>query len=130
MAENTVTKSGSTDSVAEPTSEAPLYQPPFDIFETDTELTLYGDLPGAEQKDLDVRYEDEQLTIQAKVAPRSDDVTMLRQEYGVGNYYRRFLVGESIDTEKITAELNRGVLIIHLPKAEAAKPKRIQVKAV
>lgn len=114
----------------EPTSQAPRYAPRFDIVETENELTLQGDMPGVKESDLDVRYEDDRLVISGKVTPRQQGVAFLRQEYGVGDYYRTFSIGESIDTEKITAELHNGVLVVHLPKTEVAKPKRIAVKAV
>jgi HSP20 family molecular chaperone IbpA len=130
MAETTLTKPRGAQSNAERTREAPIYQPRFDIVETDNELTLYGDMPGVEESHLDIRYENEQLSIDGKVPPRNEDVTFLRQEYGVGDFHRSFTIGESIDNEKITAEVHNGVLVVHLPKAEAVKPKRIAVKAV
>jgi HSP20 family protein len=119
-----------TQTAAEPTRQWPIYQPRFDIVETEDELTLYGDLPGVGNDQLDVRYENEQLIIHGKTQPRTDDVKFLRQEYGVGDFHRTFVIGESIATEKISAEMHNGVLIVHLPKAEAAKPKRIHVKVV
>jgi HSP20 family molecular chaperone IbpA len=106
------------------------YTPRFDICETEDELILYGDLPGVEAGDLDIRFEDKELAIHGKVAPRQVDPRRIREEYGVGDFYRTFTVGESIEAAKINAELKNGVLTIHLPKAEAAKPKRIEVKAV
>jgi len=116
-------------SEAEPTRQSPAYQPRFDIVETENELTLYGDLPGVDEQGLDIRYEDEQLMIHGKVPPRHADVPFLRQEYGVGDFQRTFRIGESIDSDQITAELKNGVLAIRLPKSQAAKPRRIEVKA-
>ena len=55
---------------------------------------------------------------------------MLRQEYQLGDFYRSFRIGESIDAAKIHAELNNGVLTVHLPKSVAAQPRRIEVKAL
>jgi HSP20 family protein len=115
---------------AEPTRQAPMFTPRFDIVETDEELTLYGDLPGVRQEQIDLRYEDEQLVIRGKVADRLEGITFLRQEYGVGDFYRAFTIGETIDAGKINAEMRNGVLTVHLPKTEAVKPRRIEVKAV
>lgn len=130
MNESNVATSRKSQPEPEPTREAPIYQPRFDIVENEQELTLFGDLPGLEQHQLDVRYENEQLIIHGKVDGRSDDVKYLRQEYGVGDFHRTFVIGESIDATKITAEVHQGVLTIHLPKSEAVKPKRIEVKSV
>ncbi|TWU43486.1 Spore protein SP21 [Novipirellula aureliae] len=129
MTDTTLTPPKPAQVEAERTSQTPVYRPGFDILESENELTLYGDMPGVEDKDLDIRYENERLTIQGKVPARNESETMLRQEYGIGDYERTFMIGESIDAEKISAEIHNGVLIVHLPKTEAVKPKRIEVKA-
>jgi HSP20 family molecular chaperone IbpA len=77
-----------------------------------------------------VRYENEQLYISGRVTIRNEGLQVLRQEYGVGDFQRTFTIGESIDPQAISAEVHNGVLVVHLPKSEAAKPKRIAVKAV
>jgi HSP20 family protein len=130
MAEETLTETRPTAAGAEPTRQLPTYQPLFDILENENELTLYGDLPGVGQDDLDVKYENEQLIIRGRVKTRNEGLGVLRQEYGIGDFQRVFAIGESIDPEAISAELHNGVLIVHLPKAEDAKPKRIAVKAI
>jgi HSP20 family molecular chaperone IbpA len=104
------------------------YSPRIDICETDHELVLFADLPGVRSEDLDIRYENRELTIHGKVQPRNEDVKFLYAEYGVGDFYRTFTVGEMIDAEKIAAELHNGVLTLHLPKTEKVKPRRIEVK--
>ncbi len=113
----------------ERTRGAVTYTPRCDIFETEDELLLCADLPGVEPGDVDVRYENGKLTIYGKCAPRQEGVNYLGYEYGVGDYYRAFTIGEAIDSDKIAAELKHGVLTVHLPKTEAVKPKRIAVKA-
>jgi len=104
------------------------FRPRFDIWETEHELVLCGDMPGVSPADLEVRFENKELTIHGKAPARHQDVEMLYSEYGVGDFYRSFTIGEAIDTEKISAEMKDGVLTLHLPKAEAVKPRRIEIK--
>ncbi len=115
--------------VAERTRNAVTYTPRFDIVETEGELVLYGDLPGVSKDSLDVRFENGQLTVQGKVEPRHVDHEFIDGEYGIGDFYRSFTISEYIDAEKISAELRNGVLTLHLPKAEAVRPRKIAVKA-
>lgn len=105
------------------------YQPRFDIWEGDDELILYGDLPGVEHDDLDIQFENRQLTIHGKVNCCHDGEGYLYSEYGVGDFQRTFMIGEAINSEAISAELHDGVLTLHLPKSDHAKPRRIEVKA-
>ncbi len=130
MAESTLSQTIPTASRPEPTRQRPVFQPRFDIIENENELTLYGDLPGVKQDDIDIRYETEQLIIRGRVADRNESIDVLRQEYGVGDFQRVFTIGESIDADGINAEIHSGVLVVHLPKTEAVMPKRIAVKAV
>jgi len=105
------------------------YSPRIDIWETDEELVLYADLPGVSPEDLDIQFENRELRIHGKVRPRHEYVNFLYGEYGIGDFYRTFTVGETIDSQKIFAELSNGVLTLHLPKTEAVRPRRIEVKA-
>ena len=118
----TPTRSGDRQQTVRPT-----YTPRFDIWEGEQELVLYGDLPGVEPDDLEVQFENHQLMIRGRVRPRNEGVNYLYAEYDVGDFHRTFTIGETIDTERISAELHNGVLTLHLPKSEAAKPRRIQV---
>ncbi len=120
---------GTEVTTAERTRSGQTYSPRFDILETDEELVLYGDLPGVEPEGLDIRFENHELTVHGKVEPRHDDINFLYGEYGIGDFYRSFSIGETVDSGKITAELKNGVLTLHLPKTESAKPRRIEVKA-
>jgi HSP20 family molecular chaperone IbpA len=126
---DTLTKKETPDEVtrAEQTYGG-VISPRFDIWETDDELVLYGDLPGVAPDDLDIQFENRALTIHGKVDVRHENVNFLYGEYGVGDFYRSFTVGEAVDAANISAELNNGVCIIHLPKSEAAKPRRIEIK--
>ena len=104
------------------------YVPRFDIWEGRDELLLYGDLPGATPDNLDIRFENGELTIHGKVSPRHENLEFLYGEYGIGDFHRTFTIGEAIDSGKISAEMHNGVLTLHLPKSEKVKPRRIEVK--
>jgi HSP20 family molecular chaperone IbpA len=129
MTDTLVTKdNGEGLATVERTRGGPTYTPRVDILETEAELRVFADLPGVQAEDLDIRFEDHELTIHGKVASRHADVEPLLSEYGIGDFYRTFRIGESIDATKISADLNNGVLTLHLPKTEKVKPRRIEVK--
>lgn len=110
--------------------EGARYTPRFDVVETADEVTLYGDLPGVQPGDLEITFENQELVIHGKVSPRwGAGNRYWAREYGVGDFHRTFAVSAGIDAQKIQAELTNGVLALHLPKAEAIKPRRIQVNA-
>lgn len=112
----------------QPTKPGLVYRPNVDILESEHELTLVTDVPGVDRESLDIDFADGVLTVQARVAPRyGTNQRFLLREYGIGNFYRSFQVDEQIDVDKISAEYADGVLRIHLPKAEAAKPRKIAV---
>jgi HSP20 family protein len=124
-----VKQAGRTELAApERTRGGATYTPRVDIYETENELTLYADMPGVKTEDLDMRFENRELVVHGKVTPRHEGVQFLYGEYGVGDFYRTFAIGEAIDGGKISAELKNGVLTVHLPKSEAVKPRRIAVK--
>jgi HSP20 family molecular chaperone IbpA len=131
MAEPTVpsTREESTAAPRETTRMQEQYiQPPVDIFEQGDGLTVVADLPGVTAEDLDVRVEQGILTLQAKaktVLPGEP----YYQEYQLVNFFRQFQLSDQVDVGNISADLKNGVLSLHLPKSEAAKPRRIQVKA-
>jgi HSP20 family protein len=113
----------------ERTRGATYYQPRVDIFETETELTLYADVPGVKADDVELRYERGELVLQARPERRAHAGLALLREYAEGDYFRVFQIHESIDSEKIEAECKNGVLTVHLPKAETAKPRQVRVKS-
>lgn len=131
MAENTsmTTQPRADLKQAESTRSNVYFSPRVDIFETDQELVLYADVPGATANDIELRFENGELILQGKIAPRSHPGHCLLQEYDVGDFYRVFQVHESIDASRIEAENKNGVLIVHLPKEEKARPKQVKVKA-
>lgn len=112
------------------TPRAWTYRPNVDIFETADELLLLADMPGADGDSIDVALESGILTIQAQVPSRSRaGARGLLHEFGVGNFHRRFEVDETLDPEAVTAEYRDGTLTVHLPKAKAARRRRIPVSA-
>ena len=105
----------------------PMFSPNVDILENADELTLVADVPGVAPDSIDIQYEQGELTLRGKVAPRGEQRSFLLNEYGVGDFYRVFQLGEGVDNSKISAEVASGVLTVHLPKVERVKPRKIEV---
>jgi len=115
---------------AERTRSGITYRPVVDIVENNDELLIYADMPGVKPDSIDIHFEDRTLTIHGRVEPRQGEkTTYLLQEYGVGDFHRVFQVSEVIDATKITAEYTNGVLMLQLPKVEAVRPRKIEVRA-
>lgn len=122
-------ESGTPERVPERVSERPAAVPRVDLFENDEELLLVADLPGVKKDGLDVQFHDGTLSIEGRRNPTHEQAALLRREYQTTDFVRHFLVPEGIDVGKIAAELRNGTLTLHLPKAEAAKPRKIAVRA-
>jgi HSP20 family protein len=106
------------------------FRPLVDIFESKDELTLLVDMPGVSADALDIHVEGDELAIAGRVRPTEyEGLKPLHVEYGVGGYYRRFTVGETIDRDGIKAQMRNGVLALRLPKTEQARVRRIAVQA-
>ena len=101
--------------------------PPVDIFENDEGLVVVADLPGVDKADMEVQVENNVLTMKAKSAGIIP-VDPQYREYQLLNFFRQFQLSDAVDQERIKAELKHGVLILHLPKKEQAKPKQITVQ--
>jgi HSP20 family molecular chaperone IbpA len=85
-------------------------------------------MPGVPEDSIDINFQDGMLTIHGKASPRQpEETTFLLTEYGIGDFHRTFRVSEKVDASKISAEYRDGVLILHLPKAESHKPRKIAV---
>lgn len=115
-------------SKSESTRSVPIFVPPVDIYESANELTLLADMPGVPIENVDIDLKEDQLTIRGTATAEENTGTALLREYAVGDYYRQFTVSNVIDREKIEASMKDGVLKLVLPKAEAAKPRKIEVK--
>lgn len=107
-----------------------LFRPQVDIVETGEELVLVADLPGVKNDAIDIDFEDGLLTIHGRAESRyPENARFLLSEYATGDYHRTFRIGEQIDASRIRAEAAGGVLTVHLPKAEAVKPRKIAVQS-
>ena len=104
------------------------YVPQVDIYETKEGLWLWADMPGVDEKSLNVHLDNGVLTIEGQVdVTEYDNVSPLYTEYNVGNYVRRFTLSNDVDSDRIVARMQHGVLALEIPKAESAKPRRIAV---
>jgi HSP20 family protein len=116
--------------LSEPASNRP-WAPEVDIYETENELVVKADLPDVEAKDIDVKVENQTLTIagERKFESKSTDKGYHRIERAYGNFMRSFSVPNTFDTDKINASFKNGVLTVSLTKKEAAKPRQIKIEA-
>jgi HSP20 family protein len=129
MAENTTHALPQTEQGRpESTRGGSFFTPRVDIYETDNELLLFADLPGVRPEDVDLRYERGALVLHGRVRPRNRPEQFYQWEYDEGDFYRVFQIHESIDGTRIEAECKNGVLTVHLPKAEAVRPRQVKVR--
>lgn len=111
----------------EPVRARPAVAPRVDIYENRQEFLVVTDLPGVIAEDLGIQVENAELTLEA--TRRSPvEGALLFGEYREADYRRSFLLPQGIDRDKIDAELKDGVLRLHLPKADALRPRQIQVR--
>ncbi len=101
-------------------------RPAVNIVETDEGLILTAEIPGAAKEGLDVNVEKGILTISAPVSLPSPGIPAYR-EFELASYYRQFSIPESLDHEKAKAEYSNGILTLRVPKAEVARPRKIEV---
>ena len=112
----------------ESTIPARTFVPITDIFETDQALTLKLEMPGVAKDRVEVRVENDVLTIEGHIDfGVYENLRPLYTEYNVGNYARTFQLSSTIEQDAISAALKDGVMTLVLPKVERAKPRTIQV---
>lgn len=99
--------------------------PAVDIYETEDGLTLVADVPGLSEKSLNISIDQGILTIEGEATAGMGEFHY--REFAMSGYWRQFQLPETLDPEKAHAEVKHGVLTLHMPKAEAAKPKRISI---
>ncbi len=105
------------------------WAPPVDIYETEHELVVKADLPDVDPKDLDIRVENNILTIRGerKFEKKVSEENYLRVERSYGSFARSFTLANTVNSDAIKAEYQNGVLTLSIPKREEAKPKQIKV---
>src|SRR5258708_26559284 len=105
------------------------WAPAVDIYETENELVVKADLPDVNPQDLDIRVENNILTIRGerKFDSKAHEDNYLRIERAYGSFSRSFSLANSVKSESIQADSHNGVLTLSLPKREEAKPKQIKV---
>ena len=105
------------------------WAPAVDIYETENELVVKADLPDVNPQDLDIRVENNILTIRGerKFENKVNEENYLRVERAYGSFSRSFSLANSVKSEAIKAEYHDGALTLSIPKREEAKPKLIKV---
>ena len=112
----------------EPTMPTRAFLPTTDIFETEDALTLVLEMPGVDRGNIDESVENGVLTVEGRINfDKYEGLQPVYSEYNVGPYRRSFRISSRIDQDKIKAEIRDGVITLVLPKAEQAKPRRIEV---
>lgn len=102
--------------------------PPANISAGENEYLLEVDMPGVDKDGLEVTVEGNEITIMGRRKSDLPEGDLCYCESAQADYRRRFELGHDVDTSKISAEMSQGVLKLHLPKSERAKPKQIEVK--
>ena len=108
---------------------ATAFAPPADVYEDENHITLKLEVPGIEEKDLDIRVENNNLIIKGerKFEREEKEENFRRVERQYGTFVRSFALPSTVDTDNINANYDKGVLSITMPKRAEAKPKQIQV---
>ena len=115
--------------LSEPRTGQP-WSPAVDIAETENELVLKADLPDLKLEDIEVRVENQTLTLKGERKFEKDEKSKgyHRIERSYGTFVRSFTLPASVDSEKVAAQYSNGVLTIKLPKKETAKPRQVKVE--
>ena len=105
------------------------FAPPADVYEDENHVTLKLEIPGIDEKDLDIRVENNNLIIRGerKFEKEEKEENFRRVERQYGTFVRSFTLPPAVDTDNINANYDKGVLTISMPKRAEAKPKQIQV---
>jgi HSP20 family protein len=116
------------EGVAEGTdANPPTYYLPVDIFESDEAYTLMASVPGVPQECVEITFEDGILSIKAKAPDHKAPGRWLRQERPYGTFVRRLEVPQQVETGKIAADFDNGVLTVKIPKTAKPQPVKIQI---
>ncbi len=108
----------------------PRFSPNTDIIEKEDGFHIYMDMPGVDREDLIIDLKENDLEISARAQyPRMEGVSNVHLEFGDCEYSRSFTISDVVERENIKANLKNGVLEMFLPKAEKAKPRKIEIQA-
>ena len=123
-------KEAATQEGVERTKSEAVYLPAVDIVEKKDEIVVIADMPGVDDRAVDITLEKNTLIIYGKVSnEKPKDHRLILAEYGIGDYERSFTLSEEVDRDRIQASIKNGVLRIVLPKAAAARTRKIEVAA-
>ena len=112
----------------ENTVPARYYVPSTDIYETHDALTVVMEMPGVGKEDITVALDHDRLRVEGQIASsKYEGLEPVYTEYNVGHYARAFTLSNKIDQEKISAQVEDGVLTLTLPKVKEAQPRRIAI---
>jgi HSP20 family molecular chaperone IbpA len=115
---------------AESTRPGLVFTPAVDIFETEDAITVFADMPGVKPDGVKVDLNENVLSLDGSVSPlEGDNEVVLVREFNVGSFHREFRLSNLVDRTKIDATMKDGVLRLTLPKAEAARPRKIEVRS-
>ena len=105
--------------------------PPMDLVESDDHFVLKADLPGLGEDDVAIEIRDNTLTIsgERKSEYEKRERGWYRVERATGQFSRSLSLPEGVDPDAVTAEFDKGVLEVHIPKPEQRKPRRVEIKA-
>jgi HSP20 family molecular chaperone IbpA len=125
MSERNLTRQG-----ADVAPEQPVLLPPVDVVEDPAGITVYADVPGVTRENLELHVEGDNLFIEGRIAlEMPKDLEATHVEVPRSRYRRVFALSREFDAGKLTADLKNGVLRLRIPKAEHAKPRRIEISA-
>jgi HSP20 family molecular chaperone IbpA len=108
-----------------------VYVPSVDVYETKDSVVLLADMPGVDDKSVDITLEKDTLTIKGSIATNGfKDHSVYCAEYGIGDYARAFTISDEVDRDHIAATVKNGLLHVTLPKIEKAKVKKIAISTM
>lgn len=110
-------------------AEGAAWSPLADVSETDEAYTVEIDLPGVDREDIDLEISDRELIIKGEIRQREREGVLRRKARRSGRFEYRALLPNEVDPERISAKLHNGVLTVTVPKAQAAKPRHIEIAA-
>ncbi|MCP2518929.1 Hsp20/alpha crystallin family protein [Candidatus Aminicenantes bacterium AC-708-M15] len=105
------------------------WSPAVDIYETENEVVLTAELPGMNEKDIQLKIEDNNLVLRGerKFEKETKEENYHRIERAYGSFYRCFTIPPTVDRDKISAEYDNGILTVRMPKKAETKPKEIKI---